>query len=77
MVVIQPKYTLDQYKAIVAAYSQGVTRVKYGDKEIDYRSVVEMERIIANMEIALGLRSFHRKKTIRYNKGLDNNECYR
>lgn len=38
-------YTLEQYQAISAAISEGVTKVKYGDKEIEYRSLDEMLRI--------------------------------
>lgn len=46
-------FTLDQYKAICAAYAQGATRVKYGDKEIDYRTIKDMERIMAKMKAQL------------------------
>jgi hypothetical protein len=35
-------YTLEQYNSLVAAIAQGAMRVKYGDKEVEYRSLNEM-----------------------------------
>lgn len=43
-------YTLDQYNSLVAAIAQGALRVRYGDKEVEYRSLTEMKSIKADME---------------------------
>lgn len=42
-------YTLEQYQAISDAIAQGVTKVKYSDKEVEYRSLEEMLRIQSMM----------------------------
>lgn len=49
-------FTLDQLNKLKAAYAQGVLKVRYGDKEVTYRSVAEMKQTIQDMEKALGLR---------------------
>lgn len=46
-------YTTEQYNTLCAAIAQGVLRVKYGDKEIDYRSLNDMRQIKAMMEAVL------------------------
>jgi hypothetical protein len=48
-------YTQDQYTALVDAISQGVTKVKYADKEVEYRSLDDMLRLKKLMETELGL----------------------
>lgn len=65
-----PIYTLPQYNALVSAYAQGVLRVKYGDKEIEYRSMQEMKQIINDMEVSLGLKKSIKKKYVQFSKGL-------
>lgn len=62
-------YTQDQYNALIAAIAQGVTSVKYGDKQVDYRSLSEMLRVKALMEIDLGFKRPPRKKLIQHTKG--------
>jgi len=42
-------YTLAQYTAISAAIAEGVQKVKYADKEVEYRSLSDMLRIQAVM----------------------------
>lgn len=42
-------YTLEQYTALSDAIAQGVNKVKYSDKEVEYRSLDEMLRIKALM----------------------------
>lgn len=65
-----PIYTLSQYTALVSAYAQGVLRVKYGDKEIEYRSMEEMQKIISEMEVSLGLKKSIKTKYVQFSKGL-------
>jgi hypothetical protein len=38
-------YTVEQYTAISNAIAEGVTKVQYGDKTVEYRSLDEMLRI--------------------------------
>lgn len=47
------KYTLEQYNALMAALAQGVKKVKYFDKEVEYRSLEEMLRLQIEMERCL------------------------
>jgi hypothetical protein len=56
-------YTIEQYTALKAAIAQGALRVKYGDKEVEYRSLSEMERIKLSMESELfpGNKSSNRR----------------
>lgn len=48
-------YTIDQYNTLTAALAQGAVKVKYADKEVEYRSLAEMRDIKREMEIELGL----------------------
>jgi hypothetical protein len=43
-------YTQSQIDALRRAYARGVTRVSYGDKSVEYRSLDEMKRVIAEMD---------------------------
>jgi hypothetical protein len=49
-------FTLEQLNKLKDAYAQGALKVRYGDKEVTYRSVSEMKQVIHDMEKALGLR---------------------
>lgn len=63
-------YTIDQYNSLLAAIAQGALIVKYADKEVQYRSLDEMNRIKKQMEASLGIKN---KPTVRYaqhSKGL-------
>ncbi len=65
------QFTESQYTALCAAIAQGVLRVKYGDKEVDYRTLDDMLRTKALMEDALGKnKTKKRRKYISFNKGL-------
>ncbi len=35
-------YTIEQYNAISAAIGQGALKVRYGDKEVEYRTLNDM-----------------------------------
>lgn len=62
-----PSYTLDQLNTITQAIAEGATRVKYQDKEVEYRSLQEMREIKAEMEADLGLTdNIPTKVTLRY-----------
>lgn len=48
-------YIQQQYEKLTEAISQGALKVKYGDKEVEYRSLSEMLQIKKMMEDELGL----------------------
>lgn len=65
------KYTTEQYTSLLAAISEGALRVRYGDKEVEYRSLTEMRQIQKEMEDDLGLsKGKGRRYTTSFNKGL-------
>jgi len=64
------KFTLAQYQTLAASYAQGVTRVKYGDKEIDYMTRENMKAILREMEVELGIKAPVRTKYLQHTKGL-------
>lgn len=50
-------YTLEQYQALKCALAEGAKVVRYQDKWIEYRTFDEMKKIIAEMEVELGLKT--------------------
>lgn len=48
-------YTVEDLTALQRAISLGVRKVKYKDRETEYRSLNEMLRIEARMKKALGI----------------------
>lgn len=48
-------YTIEQVTALEAAISEGALTVKYQDKQVTYRSLDEMLRILKLMKQQLGL----------------------
>lgn len=50
-------FTQDQLTALEGAIAEGALRVKYSDKEVEYRSLEEMLKIRDMMRNALGLNS--------------------
>lgn len=48
-------YTQDQYDALVAAIAQGVKKVEYSDKKVEYRSLEDMKSLKNDMEACLGI----------------------
>jgi len=48
-------YTQAQYDALIKALATGARRVQYGDQDITYRSLAEMERLKIRMERDLGI----------------------
>lgn len=67
------RYTLPQYTALCEAIALGATSVKYSDKEVQYRSLSQMEKIRDSMEQDLGLNKekSERRKVIEYNRGFE------
>ena len=64
-------YTQAQYDALTAALAQGAKFVKYADKEIEYRTVAEMEALQRTMAIDLGIiKPSSRKRVGIVRKGL-------
>ena len=59
-------YTLAQLHEIEAAYATGATSVGHGDKRVSYRSLDEMERIMAEMRRALGITSTSSRPRVSY-----------
>ena len=58
-------FTQAQLDSLRRAYAAGVTRVSYGDKSTEYRSLEEMRRLITEIETDLGLRARSRRLYIR------------
>lgn len=46
----QPIYTQEQLTALQAAIAQGVKKVKYSDKEVEYRDLNEMLQLAGIMQ---------------------------
>lgn len=63
-------WTLEDLAALEDAIAKGAKRVKYKDKEIEYRSVNEMFTILAAMKKALGCAPKTTKCQIIAKKGL-------
>jgi len=65
------KFTQADYEALKAAIAQGVLRVKYTDKEIEYRSLNDMLKILDLMEIELGIKDTRGARLFaKHSKGL-------
>jgi len=50
-------YTLEQYNALTEAIAMGAHKVKYQDKEVEYRGLKDMLALQERMEKALGLNT--------------------
>lgn len=74
-------FTLDQLKSLESAIADGALKVKYSDKEVEYRSLEEMLKIRDIMKNDLGLNKPCCKKSrglfggkrlhMEHSKGLD------
>jgi hypothetical protein len=62
-------YTQLQYETLKSAVAQGALRVKYADKEIEYRSLAEMYMILANMEAELFPKTTSNRRYASFSKG--------
>lgn len=68
-------FTQERYEALVDAYLSGTLTVSYGGQTIQYRSLAEIERLIAFLEVKLGIRKadlgpLHRYHVGYYKKGV-------
>jgi len=63
-------WTIDDVEALENAIKQGVKRVKYADKEIEYPSLQEMLNLRDLMKKELGLIPPTTRKFAVYNKGI-------
>jgi hypothetical protein len=64
-------WTTDDLATLEKAIAQGALRVKYGDKEVEYRSLSEMMRLVDLMRKDLGIASQNSgRKFAEFSKGL-------
>jgi hypothetical protein len=72
-------FTIDQYNTLIGAIAQGALKVKYADKEVEYRSLSDMIRVKQMMETELGLNPTSNGKRVyaEFKTGLHNGECNR
>lgn len=59
-------WTQDDLTILEKAIAQGATRVKYADKEVEYRSLSEMYNIREQIKDELGLNGSLKNKGRRY-----------
>jgi len=64
------KFTLDQLEKLEDAIAKGVKKVKYQDKEVEYRTLDEMLRLRDVMRKGLGLTKKCSRLFARTSKGL-------
>lgn len=65
-------WTLDDVATLEKAIAQGALRVKYADKEIEYRSLSEMLRLLDVMRKDLGISSKNSgRKYADFSKGIE------
>lgn len=64
-------YTLEQYTLLKEAIANGSESVKYGDKEVKYRSLSDMMRVLSLMEAELFPNSpnLNRRKLVEQGRG--------
>lgn len=62
-------WTQTQYNALCEAIALGATRVNYGDKSVEYRSLAEMKQLKADMEQELGVKKVVKRKYAEFDRG--------
>ena len=70
MAVESSNWSTKDLAALESAIAQGVQKVKYTDKEIEYRSLNEMLRLRDVMRRELGLVKKSMRLKAQYDKGL-------
>lgn len=63
-------WTLEQLTALEGAIAQGALRVRYSDKEVQYRSLGEMIQLRDMMRQELGLSQPTKRLFAKHSKGL-------
>ncbi|MDR2004178.1 MAG: hypothetical protein LBQ74_14195 [Prevotella sp.] len=62
----------DKYKELLAIKWSGAARVKYSDKEVEYRSLEDIKSILDEMEKELfPSENKHRRKLASYGRGFE------
>jgi hypothetical protein len=65
-------FTLEQYNKLDEAISQGVLKVEYADKKVEYRSLTEMLTLRRLIAIELGLvTQGGGRKYVKYSSGFE------
>lgn len=64
-------FTIEQVSALEKAIAEGATRVRYGDKEVEYRSLSDMIALLNAMKQELGIASASRRKYASFSKGTE------
>lgn len=66
-------FSVDQYNALTDAIAAGTTKVVYGDKTVEYRSLTDMIRIWSMMKSELFPETSDtaRKKYAEHSKGIN------
>lgn len=64
-------FTLDQVTALESAIAEGALRVKYADKEVEYRSLSDMMALLNSMKQELGLGTATKRKFASFSKGTE------
>lgn len=62
-------YTIEQRDALKAAIARGVTRLRMNNEEVQYRSLDEMRRILADMEADLTTTTTTRRHYPSFSRG--------
>lgn len=76
--VYQPSFTKENINALEQAIAKGVKKVKYSDKEVEYRSLPEMIKTLQYMKKVCGIKKCGnglfggKAKNPIFDKGLDN-----
>jgi hypothetical protein len=66
------EFTIEQLRALDRAIASGTLRAKYGDHEVQYRSIDEMLQVRALMRAVLGLtRAEQRRVFTTFSKGIE------
>lgn len=64
-------YTQDQLTALTEAIALGANTVKYGDKEVTYRSLSDMLRLVDVMKTELGIKQNTKRKYASFSRGFE------
>ncbi len=64
-------YNIEQFQALTEAIAQGATRVRYGDKEVQYRSLRDMLQLQKEMaSLLFGDKKNNGRTYAEFSKGI-------
>jgi hypothetical protein len=72
---VTPQEKQALYDALVKSIFEGVLKVEYGDKKVEYRSLNEMIRIKQMLEAELGVGRPSKRTYASFSKGTHPNDC--